>query len=215
MANDPPVSRAETRTVTWAEAPEAIGRLASLRPRGTVLVVGITGPVGAGKSKLARRLGGLVLSTDRYLPDYDRVPEEERDRPEHADIPLLKSHLESLRRGERVEAPVWCFHAHRRIGRERVGPAALVVCEGIFALHETLRAGMDVRVYVEAPGEVRWARWERLERSGARGMGVEGARAFFEGVAEPTFGALAESYRAASDIVVLNPVDGPEGGVGA
>ena len=51
-------------TVPWHSAVETIlarlGR-ADTRP---VSVVGITGPVGAGKSLLARRLGGSILTTD-------------------------------------------------------------------------------------------------------------------------------------------------------
>jgi hypothetical protein len=191
----------------WDQAAQVIAELAgSARGSGGVAgaVVGITGPVGAGKSTLAARLSGSVLSTDDYLPDYERVPYDERDDPRHVDWGLLIEHLAELRAGRGASVPVWSFQSHRREGARVVEPAGLIVLEGIHALHERVRAALDVRVYVEAPAGVRWSRWEHLEATGQRGWGVEVARAFFDGVAEPTFAARADAYRAAAHVVVRN-----------
>jgi uridine kinase len=101
-------------------------------------------------------------------------------------------------------------------------PARLIVVEGIHAFHEpgaldasnpraasapALASLIDLRAFVEAPAEVRWARWERIEASGERGWGVEVARAFFHEVAEPTFARFAEAYRSRADVVVVNDAD--------
>ena len=167
-------------------------------------VVGITGPVGSGKSTLAERLGGVVLRTDDYLPDYDGLPEHERDLPERADLALMGEHLRELAAGRPVQAPVWCFREHRRVGARTVEPCRLIVCEGIHALHPALAEAHDVRVYVEADAEVRWRRWERIELEEERGWGVEAARRYFDEVAEPSFHARAEVYRALAHLIVDN-----------
>ncbi|MFG0260416.1 MAG: uridine kinase [Phycisphaerales bacterium JB041] len=197
--------------LSWDEAPERltalIGEVTARGVPGSVVVVGITGPVGSGKTTLALRLGGTVVSTDHYLPDYAGLPERERDEPRHADLPLLAEHLVALRSGRAVEMPEWCFQAHRRVGSRRVEPAALIVCEGIFALHAVVRAHLDVAVYVEAGATARWARWERIEAAGERGWGVERARKYFQEVADPTFARHADTYRSAADIVVANEED--------
>ncbi len=191
--------------IDWADAPDHIvARLSGSRP-----VVGITGPAGAGKSTLAGliadRTGGLVISTDDYLPDYEGLPVEQRDLPRHADLALLAEHLRLLRAGSSARVPVWSFHEHRRTGYRMVGPASgPIVCEGLFALHESLGDAVDVRVYVDAPPAVRRARWEAIERRGERGMGVEAALRFFDDVADPTYAKYAPAYRQAADVVVRN-----------
>ncbi len=202
------MSTDQSKTVSWTDAPAVIERIARAaateRP-----VIGITGPVGAGKSTLAQIIAGLlegiVLSTDDYLPDYHTLNESERDRPEHADLAGLRGDLQSLRAGRSAQVPVWCFQSHRRVGTRLVDPRDSIICEGIHTLHETLRATFDVKVFVEAPTNDRWQRWKQLEESGERGWGVKAARTYFERVAEPTFNRFADGYRNAADIVVLNP----------
>jgi len=185
------------------DAAEAIRRLvdASTRPR---TVVGITGPVGAGKSHLAAALSACVISSDDYLPDYEFIPEQDRDLPELADYGRLGVDLSHLKQGSAREIPVWSFQTHRRESARVVQPQALIVCEGIHSLYETVLPSVDVRVFVEAPATVRWSRWEHLERTGVRGWGVEVARNFFHTVADPTFDRFAKRYRELAHVVVSN-----------
>ena len=180
-----------------------------LKTNGTTrTAVGITGPVGSGKSTLAAlvadALGGFVLSTDRYLPDYALVAEALRDEPTHSDLERLADDLKQLRSHGKATVPVWSFHEHRRTGEEHVRVLGPVLCEGIMALQTQLLPQLDVAVYVDASSQTRWRRWEQIETEGQRGWGVEAARSHFDSVAEPTFARYADMYRSSAHILVLN-----------
>ncbi|MFZ4574785.1 MAG: uridine kinase family protein [Phycisphaerales bacterium] len=192
--------------VAFERASETIASLVSDLGAGLgrVPVVALGGPAGAGKTTLANRLGATVLSTDWYLPDYDNTPEHLRDVPESADLSLLAHHLDQLRSGRAVEAPIWSFHTHRREGVRTITPSALITVEGIHALFPLLLPLVDLPVFVEAPSSIRWQRWEHIEQAGLRGWGVERAKVYFDGVAEPVFAAREPGYRAAARLIVVN-----------
>lgn len=193
----------QPETVQWDAAPKRIlERIAAVRRQWQV--IGVTGRVGAGKSTLARRLGGVVISTDDYLPDYEGLDPLVRDDPKHADLELLARNVEQLKSGAAVEVPVWSFQTHRREGKRIVEASPLIVIEGIHALHGSVARLLDCAVFVEASETTRWSRWEAIELAGLRGWGVEKARAHFESVAEPTFARFEEEYRRAAHVVVRN-----------
>jgi uridine kinase len=189
-------------TVAWHDAPARIAALARAAaerraatrapappPAGAIAVVGITGPMASGKSTLAALVGGLVISTDRYLPDYDGLPEHAWDLPSSSDLGRLAADLAALRDGRPARIPVWSFRSHGRTGEELVHPTPVVVVEGLHALHARVRGHLDVTVAVDAPRDERWRRCEERERRGERGWPLDQVRRFFAEVAEPTFDA--------------------------
>ncbi len=149
-------------------------------------------------------MGGCIVSTDNYLPDYERTPEQLRDLPESSDLARLARDLAELRQGRATRIPEWSFEVHARVGELLVEPSELIVVEGLHALHELPREHVDIGVFVEAPREARWARAVARERAGERPWPIEYLEHFFGNVAEPTFGMNAERYRAASHFVVVN-----------
>jgi len=190
-----------SRIVHWDAAPELILRLAS-EVETARAVVGVTGPVGAGKSTLAKMLSECVLATDDFLPDHDATERALADDPGTADLTGVREALVRLRAGDAVEAPVWSFHTHSRVGARTLESAEVIVCEGIHAHEPALADLIDVRVFVEATADTRLARWEAMALAGERGWDVEQTRAYFREVAEPTFHARAERLRGASHVIV-------------
>lgn len=191
--------------LAWSHAPRTLKEVIAgrLRQRERI-IVGITGPVGSGKTTLAKMLSACVVGTDSYLPDYEKVAYEERDRPHLSDHARLAADLALLRLGQPADIPVWSFQTHRREGYRTVAPAPVIVCEGIHALHAPLRTLLDLRVYVDAPADVRWSRWEQMAARRERGWPAHEARAFFDAVAEPTFSEAAPEYRSSADYIVVN-----------
>ena len=146
----------------------------------------------------------VVLSTDHYLPDYDRTPEHLRDLPESSDLIRLAHDLSELRAGRVARVPQWSFETHARTGEVDVGPADVVIVEGLHALHDLPRVHVDWAIFVEAPREIRWSRAVERERAGDRPWPIEYLAHFFEHVAEPTYQRSAAQYRESAHWIVRN-----------
>ena len=139
------------------------------------LIIGIAGGSGSGKTTLTKRLSAefpgelTVISHDSYYRAHDDMSYEERcllnyDHPDAYETELLIAHLDALRRGERVECPVYDFRVHNRSAETRViEPSRVILLEGILILaDEALRERLDIRVFVDADADIRVLR--RIKR---------------------------------------------------
>ena len=140
------------------------------------LVIGVAGGTGAGKTTLVRalvrELGAdqvLVIQHDSYYADQSHLEPAERsklnyDHPDALETELLGSHLRALVDGLSVEIPEYDFATHERLpGRRRRTPRSVILVDGILCLADAvLRELMDLRVFVEAPDDIRLIR--RLRR---------------------------------------------------
>ena len=134
------------------DARPVLDLIASAQPGRPFTFVGIGGRGGAGKSTLAERIpDAQVVGTDEFWDgegfDLDRLRAEVFD-------PLVA--------GRTASYASWDWAARRPGGERTVTPTGVVVVEGVCALHRMFRDDYDVRVWVEAPYDV------RLERGVAR-----------------------------------------------
>lgn len=191
--------------VAWDDAVNALSEaLADISPIRDIPIVGIGGGVGSGKTSLARRLGGTVVSVDDYNRDFCDLRSRNFDLPDTADLVLLGDHLAQLARGGEVQAPQWSHLTHKRSGTRSMKAAQFVVCEGLHALSETVVGVMDLAVFVVASTSVRRNRWRLIEERGERSWGVDRALEYFDNIAEPTFEKYRRQYMDSADILVLN-----------
>jgi len=182
--------------------------------------VGIAGGTGAGKSALAAALEQafdasrvLRIPQDAYYRDRGDLAPDARarqnfDHPDALETELLVAHLRALRAGRAVHVPVYDFAAHRRAPDSfSAEPRALVVVDGILALADAeLRACFDLRVFVDAPEELRLER--RLARDVLeRGRSAESVRAQFAATVRPMHVRFVEPSRAHADLVIANASD--------
>ena len=137
--------------------------VAAVRPGRPFTFVGVGGRGGAGKSTLAARIpGAQVVGTDEFWDgdgfDLGRLREEV---------------FEPLLAGREARFASWNWAERRAGGEHAVAPRGVVVVEGVCALHRRFRDDYDVRVWVEAPYEVRLARGVARDGEAARRTWVE------------------------------------------
>ena len=122
------------------------------------IVIGVAGGSGSGKttvvSRITEALGSehvSVLEHDRYYRDRNDLRLEERaalnyDHPDSLETDLMVRHIEALRQGHRVEAPVYDFARHTRTAStDTIVPGRAIIVEGILIYTDAaLRALMDV-----------------------------------------------------------------------
>jgi len=164
----------------------------------SVTVVGIAGGTGSGKSTLGRRLVKAIgpercalIAQDNYYHDLSHLSVEDRaavnfDHPSSVDHGLLAEHLRILRQGEPVAMPGYDFARHVRIPAEAsLRPCPVILVEGILVLvWPEVSSLMDVKIFVEAPPDVRLARRVRRDIV-ERGREVDGVLAQYLATVRP------------------------------
>ena len=183
-----------------------------------ILVIGIAGGTGSGKTTLMKNLmnhfsGNVtVLSHDNYYKRRDDLSYEERcainyDEPASLDTSLMVYHLEQLRSGREIECPVYDFTQHNRSNETvRIVPKQVIIVEGILIFeNEPLRDLMDIRIFVDTDADIRLCR--RVKRDvNKRGRSLESVLLQYQQTVKPLHEKYVEPSKKFAHIVV------PEGG---
>jgi len=185
-----------------------------------VTVVGLCGGSCSGKSTFARLLidalgdgYASLLSFDDYYRPLDHLGLDERatvnfDHPDALDEPLFVEHLETLRAGRRVEAPLYDFASHsRRVQTVAVRPAPVVIADGILILQsEPIRALLDRIVFLDVPEEIRLRR--RVARDTVeRGRTEESVRGQFARDVAPMHERFVQPAHTFADLAIRHGDD--------
>ena len=183
------------------------------------LVIGVAGGSGSGKTTVVRRiLDALedskvsVLEHDRYYRDRNDLRLEERaalnyDHPDSLETDLLVKHLNDLRAGRAVDAPVYDFARHARVAAtERITPSRALIVEGILIYTDAaLRNLMDIKVFVDTDDDTRFIR--RLQRDTAeRGRTMQSVIDQYLSTVKPMHLEFVEPSKRYADVII------PQGG---
>ncbi len=180
-----------------------------------VLVIGIAGGTGSGKTTLMKnlieRLGNevTVISHDNYYRAHDELPYEERcklnyDEPAAFETELMVEHLRMLREGKEVDCPVYDFTVHNRSKEViRLVPKCVIMVEGILIFeNKALRDLMDIKIFVDTDADIRLCR--RIKRDvNKRGRSVESVLHQYKSTVKPMHDQYVEPSKKFADLVVL------------
>lgn len=184
-----------------------------------MLIIGIAGGTGSGKTTVVRKIVDLlpegeviVVPQDSYYRDSSHLPLEKRleinfDHPDSIEFELLVDHIRQLKTGISVQQPIYsyltCTRAKETIPIE---PRHIVIVEGIliFTCAE-LRDLMDIKVFVDADADDRLSRVITRDIA-ERGRSVTKVLDRYEGVVKPMHLQFIEPTKRYADIIV------PQGG---
>ena len=183
-----------------------------------ILVIGIAGGTGSGKTTLMRNIMAefegmvTVLSHDNYYKRHDELTFEERsslnyDEPDAIETSLMVEHLIKLKNGEAIDCPVYDFTRHNRSEETiHLGPKPVIVVEGILIFeNEPLRELMDIRLFVDTDADVRLCR--RIKRDvNKRGRTLESVLTQYQETVKPMHEKYVEPSKKYANLVI------PEGG---
>ena len=183
-----------------------------------VMVIGIAGGTGSGKTTITRRLmqrfGGdvSVIYHDNYYKAHHDMPYEERarlnyDEPEAFETEMMVEHLRLLKQGRSIHCPVYDFTVHNRSGETMlIEPRPVILVEGILIFeNRELCDLMDIKVFVDTDADVRILR--RIIRDVRdRGRSLESVVNQYLNTVKPMHERYVEPSKRNADIIV------PEGG---
>jgi uridine kinase len=185
-----------------------------------VIVVGIAGGTGSGKTTVARAIHDRVgrdkiawVSHDSYYRNFEALSPEELhhinfDHPDSLETELLARHIDVLCKGSAVDVPVYDFttYARKLDEKHHVEPRKVIIVEGILVLAEPeLRKRIDIKLYVDTPSDIRFLR--RLMRDiKMRGRSVESVIEQYMTTVRPMHEEFVEPSKRHADLII------PEGG---
>ncbi|WP_047446865.1 uridine kinase [Alistipes sp. ZOR0009] len=184
-----------------------------------MLIVGIAGGTGSGKTTVVRRIVDLlpegeviVVPQDSYYRDSSHVPAERRqeinfDHPDSIEFELLVEHIKQLKRGISVEQPIYSYLTCTRAKETvTIEPRHIVIVEGILIFTcKELRDLMDIKIFVDADADDRLSRVIARDIA-ERGRSVDKVLDRYEGVVKPMHLQFIEPTKRYADIII------PQGG---
>ncbi|MFD0589617.1 uridine kinase [Paenibacillus sp. GCM10027627] len=185
-----------------------------------MLIIGIAGGTGSGKTTVARSVidnmgeeNVTFISQDNYYKEQSQLSMSERevvnyDHPLAFDNELLIQDLLLLRGGSLAYAPVYDFTVHGRFSDKKIElkPNPIIILEGLHVLSdERLRKLLDIKVFVDTDPDVRILR--RVVRDiEERGRSIQSIHDQYLNTVKPMHEAFIEPSKKYADLII------PEGG---
>jgi len=140
-----------------------------------LIIVGIAGGSGSGKSSISRYIANYynhqdnIIELDSYYHDLKHLSMSDRgrnnfDHPDAIDFDLMIKHLNKLIDGKEILVPIYDYKNHVRTEQfKKIKANKIIILEGLFALlKKEIRKLVNIKVFIETDEETRLKR--RIKR---------------------------------------------------
>lgn len=176
-----------------------------------VVLIGVAGDSGCGKSTFLRRLADLFgedMMTVICLDDYHSLDRKQRKEvgvtalnPKANNFDLMYEQIKALKEGKSIEKPIYNHETGMIDPPETIHPNNIVVIEGLHPMYdERVRSLLDFSVYLDIDDEVKIA-WKIQRDMAERGHTYEDVLAAINS-RRPDFEAYIDPQKQHADVVI-------------
>jgi phosphoribulokinase len=176
-----------------------------------VVLIGVAGDSGCGKSTFLRRLADLFgeeTMTVICLDDYHSLDRKQRKvagvtalNPKANNFDLMYEQVKALKNGEEIMKPIYNHETGMIDPPELIKPSPIVVIEGLHPMYdERVRELLDFSVYLDIDDEVKIA-WKIQRDMAERGHSYEDVLAAINS-RRPDFNAYIDPQKQYADAVI-------------
>ncbi|MEL6137190.1 MAG: phosphoribulokinase [Cyanobacteria bacterium J06626_23] len=176
-----------------------------------VVLIGVAGDSGCGKSTFLRRLSdlfGAEFMTVICLDDYHSLDRKQRKEkgvtalnPAANNFDLMYEQIKALKEGKPIDKPIYNHETGELDPPEPVMPNHVIVIEGLHPLYdERVRGLLDFSVYLDISDEVKIA-WKIQRDMAERGHTYEDVLASIN-ARKPDFEAYIDVQKQYADVVI-------------